>query len=358
MRIIGVSFLQEESEDVGHLPLTPTETLVLEVWQDVLRVSNLDRRSDFFEVGGNSVAAARIMERLSEHLGVSLPIADLYQQPTVAALAARLDGKGPSWSPLIVMQPHGTMPALFCVHGDNGHVVRMMSLARLLGPERPVYGFEARGVDGRRAPLESVEAMAAEYVTHLRRVQPNGPYFLLGHSFGGVVAFEMAQQLRRLGQEVAWVVLLDSIAPRSARGLRAPVASYLGRRFRSELSYAWRAPRAYATLWRGRWRKLGRFVARRGALDALFEIAPSPDPHEAAVKAACLRAFRSYLGVEYDGRVLYLRARQRPLPMYYRWRSIPINRFVLRFVEGDHMSMLDPPHVDSLVEELKKFLRE
>ena len=136
----------------------------------------------------------------------------LFKAPTVAQLAVLLqrDGARNSWSSLVSIQPLGARPPFFCVHAVGGNVLEYYDLARYLGPDQPFYGFQSRGVDSDQRPHERIEEMAAHYVQELREFQPHGPYFIGGRSLGGIIAYEMACQLRALGDEVSLLALLDS----------------------------------------------------------------------------------------------------------------------------------------------------
>jgi len=150
---------------------------------------------------------------------VSLIFAHPSLRPYCAALMQ--DPIGHSGSPLVPVQ-HGAGPALFCVHPVGGGVFGYVPLMRQLAPGREVWGLQARGFDDAMPPAPSIEAMAADYVTALRRVQPRGPYHLMGHSFGGMVAYCMAQQLVASGDDVATLVLLDSDYPQVASSPQSP----------------------------------------------------------------------------------------------------------------------------------------
>jgi thioesterase domain-containing protein len=136
----------------------------------------------------------------------------LLQRPTIEKLATALSQEGwkPDWSPIVAVQPQGSHPPLFCVHGGFGGILFYGELARCLGTEQPLYGLQAEGLDGSPIHHSTIPSMAAHYVRQMRQVQPQGPYFLGGYSFGGVVAFEMAHQLYAVDQEVALLVLFDS----------------------------------------------------------------------------------------------------------------------------------------------------
>jgi thioesterase domain-containing protein len=159
------------------------------------------------------------MGRIYRQFGQVLPLSTLLQQPTVEALARLLQGGGaelPS-SPLVALQPSGSKRPFFCVHPVGGQVLCYLDLARHLGPEQPFYGLQAPGLAEAGDRLPSIEEMAGSYVKELRAAQPQGPYLLGGWSMGGIVAFEMSQQLRREGQEVALLAMLDTWAPTITR---------------------------------------------------------------------------------------------------------------------------------------------
>src|SRR5262249_10649045 len=139
--------------------------------------------------------------------------------PTIEQQAALMadDGASDRLPSLVAIQPLGSKPPFFCVHGRSGHVLFCRELARHLGREQPCSGLQAQGLDGRTPPFSRIDAMAAHYIEEIRTVQTQGPYFLGGMSFGGRVAFEMAQQLGRRGHEVALLALFDTYGPGGPR---------------------------------------------------------------------------------------------------------------------------------------------
>jgi len=195
-------------------PRDVLELTLAGIWEEVLRVGRVGVTDNFFEVGGHSLLAVQLMSRVERVVGVRLPLAALFQGPTVESLAGllrRSEGARSS-SSLVAVQPKGDERPFFCVHAVGGNVLSYVELARELGPERPFYALQSRGLAGGHAPHASVEEMAAHYVEEMRAVQPEGPYLLGGWSMGGVVAYEMSQQLRARGEEVALLALLDSTA--------------------------------------------------------------------------------------------------------------------------------------------------
>ncbi|OKH51748.1 non-ribosomal peptide synthetase [Calothrix sp. HK-06] len=198
-------------------PLTETELALEKIWAEVLNVEHVGINDNFFDLGGNSLLAVQLIEQIHKQLKRDLPLAALFLNPTIAQLASQLSSHDfQPWSPLVAIQPNGENPPLFCVHPIFGVVLPYFELAHHLGKNQPFYGLQPVGIDAESTPLTRIEDMATRYIAALRTVQPNGPYFLAGWSFGGLVAFEMAQQLQSNGDEVALLALLDTAAPVSS----------------------------------------------------------------------------------------------------------------------------------------------
>jgi acyl-CoA synthetase (AMP-forming)/AMP-acid ligase II/thioesterase domain-containing protein len=201
----------------GSRELTDWEQLVADVWADVLGLDAVGPDDDFFALGGDSLAAERLRSRVVADLGVDasdVTSSLLVQAPTPASFAARLRRRPDRGDgTLVPLQPDGTRPPLFVVAGGGGLGLALMAFARHLGPDRPTWALQAHALESRGLPDFSVAAAARRHLRALRRVQPDGPYHLAGHSFGGLVALEMAHQLRQAGEEVALLVMLDSFPP-------------------------------------------------------------------------------------------------------------------------------------------------
>ncbi len=195
-------------------PRTPTESTLAKIWAEVLNIENVGIHDNFFDLGGNSLLAIRLLDQINKQFEHDLPLSQLFLNQTIESLAIALSSKTDSlaWSPLVPIQPNGSNPAFFCVHPIFGVVFPYYELAHQLGNNQPFYGLQPIGIDG-ETPLNRIEDMATHYIEALRSVQPKGPYFLGGWSFGGWVAFEMAQQLQNSGEEVALLAVLDTVAP-------------------------------------------------------------------------------------------------------------------------------------------------
>jgi amino acid adenylation domain-containing protein len=208
---LGQSSLRPETSFVP--PRDELELRLVKIWKETLEISPIGVRDNFFEIGGTSLQAVRLFTAIEAIWGQQLPLATLFQAPTVEDMAAilRQDGWSHCWPSLVTIQPKGSKLPLFCIHPITGHVLCYRVLAAYLGTDQPVYGIQAQAA----RPNEQIrfEQLAAQYIKEIRALQPQGPYFLAGYSFGGVVAFEIAQQLYAQGERVALLAVLDSDAP-------------------------------------------------------------------------------------------------------------------------------------------------
>jgi thioesterase domain-containing protein/acyl carrier protein len=194
------------------LPQDKLELKLQRIWEKVLSLSGIGMDDNFFELGGHSLLAVRLFAQIEKSLGRSLPLATLFQAPSIRLLAEvlRKDGWAAPWSSLVLLQSGGDRRPFFCVHAAGGNVLEYHALAQLLGTDQPFYGFQALGLDGHQPPHTTIKEMAAHYIREMREVQPEGPYLIGGRSSGGTVAFEMACQLMAQGQQVELLALLDA----------------------------------------------------------------------------------------------------------------------------------------------------
>ncbi len=193
-------------------PRDPVELKLANLWEETLGIHPIGVKTSFFDLGGRSLLAARLFTQISRAFGKDLPLATLFRAPTIEQLARELRdvSSQPAYTSLVTIQPLGSKPPFFCVHGGAGSTLFLHRLSREMGFDQPFYGLEPEGLDGRRVHRTTVEQMAAYYLSEIRKVQPVGPYFLGGYCFGGLVAFEMAQQLRREGQQASLVAMFSA----------------------------------------------------------------------------------------------------------------------------------------------------
>ena len=190
-----------------------TEGQLATIWKEILGLESVSFEQNYFDLGGDSSLAVQMFAEIEKIFGVKLPLATLYETPTIEELSRVIRGETETtgWSPLVVIQAQGSRPPFFCFHGAGGNVLIYRELSRRLGSDQPFYGLQAQGLDGTQPPLTKVEDMAALYVKEIRRVQPRGPYFLGGYCGGGTIAYEAAQQLQAAGERVALLALFDTM---------------------------------------------------------------------------------------------------------------------------------------------------
>jgi acetoacetyl-CoA synthetase len=305
------------------------------LWTELFAMPQmLEPDANFFELGGNSLLAARMLAQLGRTTGRALPVSALMEAPTIAQLAAKLERSPGGESPT-----HRVFPAragigrpVFLVHGLSGTVMECEPMLRQLRSARPVYGFQARGVDDGLAPHERVEDIAREYVRELRTVQPTGPYAIWGFSFGGLVALEMARLLAFEGDAVEHVGLVDTYVVHSLRG----GAAWIDR--------ARRGARIFRHL---AWPQLAERIKARGRAPAALNLPPAQQRvHDAMTRA--LHAYRP--GPFGAAPVVYLRA-DLPLGGYHdplpEWRRVAGHRLRVLHVPGAHLDLVGPTSRDA-----------
>jgi thioesterase domain-containing protein/acyl carrier protein len=181
------------------------------IWQRVLQQSSIGVNDNFFDLGGDSSLALQLFTEVSQVCGRELPPVMIYQAPTIADLAALLEQPTtPRFPALVPLKGGADKPPVFLAHGLGGSVMDFFQPVRYIQSEHPIYGLQARGIDGVDEPLDSIEAMAQFHIDAIRELQPHGPYFLIGYSLGGLVALEMAQRLSSNGERVALLAMLDA----------------------------------------------------------------------------------------------------------------------------------------------------
>jgi amino acid adenylation domain-containing protein len=335
------------------------ERVVGGIWSEVLGVEAAGPEDDFFASGGHSLLALRLVHEVNEAFGVELTVRSLLVEPTLGALvkeverertdavvepvaeatsstevqpealAAVADTRHP---PLVPIRPGGTLPPLFLVAGGMGGEQELLVYARLtryLDPEQPFYGLRARGVDDLVEPHESVAAMAAEHLAEIRGVQPSGPYYISGSCVGGVVAFELAQQLREQGEEVAALVLVDSHYPSRRRVIR------------NQLVGLWRDTLPPDV---GRPPGIGGAVTQARARVRVLR-SPSEEQRIGLLRSSIgnryLRRILSYRPRPYEGKLTLVACVSREVDDAARvWRDLAVGGLEIQYVPGDHYTHL------------------
>ena len=348
-------------------PRNDIERQLAGIWQAVLAVDRVGTHDNFFDVGGHSLLAAQMFAQVEARLGVRLPLATLFQAPTIESLAALIGQRRTpeGWRSLVAIQPSGTRRPLFALPGVGGNVVGYHDLSRLLGPDQPFYGLQPRGLSGTEAPRTDVVEMATAYLAEIRQVQPEGPYNLLGTCMGAVVAFEMAQQLHAAGQEVGLLTLVEPrplfrTFRRETRPSRAPKLRFIGARLKLYArNLAALRGRQRIDYVRDRVKTLTQVVAQRD----LFR-GDRADFNTDVVRKANLTAAHHYRAQVYPGQVVLFLAEGRNVApgeedARLNWRQVAGGGLTVHGVPGDNSGMtLRRPNVDALASRLQEYLDE
>jgi amino acid adenylation domain-containing protein len=356
-------------------PRTPLEESLTTIWADVLEVQAMGINDNFFDLGGHSLLAVRLFAQVEKRLGKRLPLATLFQAPTVAQLAAVMQKEQtPEWSSLVAINPiksaaqTSSNTPFFCVHALGGNVLEYRELAQHLGSDQPFYGLQSAGLDGTRPPHTRVEDMAAHYIKEMRELQPKGPYFIGGRSLGGVVAFEMAQQLRERGEQIGLLALLDTYPSGYAKLLRNEVSFagtvYRGlRRTKSHMSNLHRLPAADKIVYlmkKARFapRKIKSQVWRR--VYQMYQSAGKALPKTLRdVKEFNSLAVRNYVPKVYQGSVTLFWASEdlrTSKDLVDGWRALAGGGIDVHEIPGTHLDIIKEPHVSDLAAKLSNCL--
>jgi len=357
-------------------PRNTLEMLLVKTWETVLDVRPIGVTDNFFDLGGQSLLAIHLFARIEKVFGKKLPLTALFQAPTVEQLAGLLSEEkwSPTWSSLVPIQPGGSKPPLFCLHLALGHVLFYRDLANRLGSDQPVYAFRPQGLDGIQPRHRRVEEMASHYIKEMRALQPDGPYYLCGSSFGGLIAFEMAQQLVAQGQEVRLLGLFDTLNPRlllapkvqswtqTIRRVSQRVELHVGNLLLLNHEGRVKYVRDKATSVHARIKGNIRRLSATGVKKIGYKW--NGHGHSVASKyekeADDLREIRTYLPEMYPGRVTLFRACKQPAGFDFGsdlgWSPFAAGGIDVHEIPGYHGSIVTEPRVRILAEQLQACL--
>lgn len=195
-------------------PRTELESQIAEIWQELMGLEKISIYDNFFELGGRSLVAVQIMARIEKLTGKRLPLATLFEHSTIEklSLVLNMDSKSITWDSLVHIKPNGSKMPLYIVHGAGLNVLLFNALAMNMDEDQPVYGLQARGLNGIDEPLDVMEEIAANYISEILAQNPDGPYALAGYSLGGTIAYEMARQMIEMGKDVKLLAVFDTYA--------------------------------------------------------------------------------------------------------------------------------------------------
>ena len=368
---VNLQALPKPSEVVAaqHSPPVPPrnslESQIMAIWEQVLGVANFGVHDNFFDLGGHSLLAVQMFAQLEKVLKKRIPVAVLFQAPTIGQLAEVLAKESPTnlWSSLVAIQPKGNKRPLFFIPGAGGQVLIFGELSRLLGMDRPLYGLQPPGLDGKTKPFVRIEDIAALYIQEIKRVQPVGPYIIGGTCTGGVVAFEMAQQLKKQMQDVD-LIIMETWHPRSIKSLGGPVplalsplVFFLRETVRYIKSISQLSPRAWSGMVFKVFKKIREIITQRDVYLGNKQLLDIDRMAKTTFKAVA-----QYSPMPYPGHVLNVIASQRVLNQQIQdtrtiWGELAREGHTTVAVPAENSGRLFvKPHVKDLAKELKAFL--
>jgi amino acid adenylation domain-containing protein len=364
----------------------PVEEMLASIWAEVLGLPRVGIHDNFFDLGGHSITAVRFFAKLLSQVSDFQPsLALLLKAPTVEQFARAIQENRRDWSLLVPLREGNSRPPFFCVPGAGGNVLSLRELAMAMSPDQPVYCLQARGLDGISPPFSTAEETAEVYVDEIRKVQPHGPYFLGGGSYGGMIAFEMACRLQSMGETVGVLALLDASNPAYHRSLSTFKVLYLHARFfvRRILHHArtlprlklrewgWYLPSAVKTFVRLAG-DLARIVKRESEDEILIAIPQAQlealegggelEKTLSRVMDASRLAAQRFVPKPYDGHLLVFRATnlryENPLEdETLGWGPLALGGVTTYEINGDHAAVFHKPHVNEIAKILDGALR-
>lgn len=354
---------------IGYVPpRTDVEGLVARIWAEHLGLDSVGVYDDFFELGGHSMMAIQVLNQLEKETGKRLPLASLFEHSTVEAMTLMLemDAKSITWDSLVAIKPHGNKMPLYIVHGAGLNVLFFNTLAKNMDPDQPVYGLQAKGLNGIDEPLEKIEDMASYYISEIVKHNPKGPYAIAGFSFGGIIAFEMAKQFKAMGKEVKMLAMFDTYAYQSNRYDSTLKKIFNKTRYLSkQLLYTF-------TLFSEDPKRTIEYkteAIKRRFIQFYWKLKYGQDQNQAGffgyannIDVKNVEAWEKYVFTPYNGSIELFRAKKRTFYMddfeYLGWKPFALKGIRIHEIPGEHNYIFAPPNDKEFAEILQKCLDE
>ncbi|NEO98573.1 MAG: amino acid adenylation domain-containing protein [Symploca sp. SIO2E9] len=337
--------------------ISPRDTIELQlaqIWSELLNVTPVGVTNNFFELGGNSFLAVRLLTQIQQKFQKNLPLATLFKSSTISELAHLIRSSADSlpWSALVPIKQNGSYSPLFLIHPFGGNVLCYQDLASHLSSQQPIYGLQAVGLNPQCEPHTTIEQMATHYIQALQTVLAHGPYFLSGWSMGGLIAFEIAQQLSCQGEQIALLALLDTFTSPlmnpsiSESDLALLVLGLVGDLNLSleHLSQLKPDERLIYVLEQAK---------QNHRVPADFDLAQIH--HFLKIGKLNYQAQQNYKPQYYSGKIILFKARETDTDLEAAWKEVVADVEKV-MVPGNHDNMLRSPHVEILAQQLQKYL--
>lgn len=341
------------------VPATETEKMLISIWKECMGITECGIDDNFFALGGHSLMAVQILSKIEKKIGNKMQLAVLFKYPDVRSLAAFIESEKKEivYKSLVAIKPSGSKTPLYIIHGEGLNVLNFSNLAEYMDEERPIFGLQARALNGEDPPEETIQKIASFYLSEILQHNPNGPYLIAGYSFGGYVAVEIEKQMEAMGKKIQMLIMLDTDAekteykdwyylfPRKVKRnlpifmsfLKSTIQQPIGTLKRQFLNH----PPNFVTNYRN----------KKDSKDFFQLIKKIKEKH--------LIAFRNYRMSPFNNKVYLFKAK---ICVHYvddkellGWKKYAKNVELFE-VPGDHLSMLVQPHVEQFVAVLEKTL--
>ncbi|MFQ5419790.1 MAG: thioesterase domain-containing protein [Anaerolineae bacterium] len=339
-------------------PRDKIEVQLVHIWESVLETKPIGVLDSFFSLGGHSLLAVRLISQIEQALGQSLTLTDLFQGETIAALAQKLRQKRESKAAnlLVPIQTKGEKRPLFFIHPSGGSVHWYMLLANYLGEERPFYGIQAQGMNGEQLPHDNLKTMAADYIALIRSTQPDGPFLIGSWSLGVIIAFEIARQLTAAGEEVTALIMLDQ-GPDLPHEEPEDEAEYLMDTFGKNVPLSLDRLRTMTPD-----KQIAHVFHEAQKVNWIMPDLTLAQFHLfVRMMQTHTAAWRDYVPQPYPGKIALFRADEQASANGepdMGWSSLVAGGVTIIPVPGDHITMLQEPHVQVLADRLRNCLAE
>jgi len=346
-------------------PNSPTEKVLAKIWSDILGIQKLGVHDNFFELGGHSLIAVSMMAKIEKQLGRKVPLAALLKHATINQLAYLLDQEKETIfeGSLVPIKTTGSKPPIYLIHGGGLHVLMFQTLAANMNNEQPIYALQAKGLNGEGTPLNRIEEMAAHYIAEIEKLNPNQPFALAGYSFGGLIAFEMAKQLKAANKKVLMLAVFDTVIKQELTDFESSFLekfSTVGKKVAWNLKDLISNPNSTLS-----YRK---YIYQRRLNNwkyNLFKDKKSRSQNEESrltgmINKSNFEAWKNYQITPYKGDLHLFRAKEQRFfindPKFLGWTPFIIGKIHTLDVPGDHLSLFNPPNGKTFAKILQELL--
>ena len=347
------------NKSTKKLAMTPIQTQLLTIWENLLGTGDIGLNDNFFDLGGHSLLALRLIDQMEKVFNRKFPISTIFQAQTIEELAVAMVNDSLEFGmSLIAIKPEGTKPPLFVVPGVGGSALGYGDLARLIGDDQPIYCLQSLGLDGRQKPLENIHEIALHFTQEIKKSRPNGPYNLAGFCMGGAIAYEIAQLLSSEGQDIHNLVLIDTFPP-NISPIKTKMSDYFVHlnflvngflRQINSFAKTIKSPNLWLLDFRKKFSMVRQIVETRDIYRG-----DRSQMYRDLVQRANLKAFSNYTPKPYKGEIQLVIAAEREVnshedPRLY-WKKLAVQGYQITRIQGkDSGALLRKPHVHQLAD--------